>query len=344
MLGGLHVDTGSDLFDQGDDVAHAQNATGMALGIKHLQAIYFFTGAGKFDGRARDLAHRQSRAAARIAVGFGQHKARQWQGLMKSTGGVDRILALHGIHHKQGLDRVQGLVDLLDFQHQGFIDGQAAGRVNEQHIKVMSLGMLQRSHHDVHWFLSHFTGEPFRLGLGRHRFELLNGRGSIHVGRNREHLFFALQNQMARQLGRGGGFASALQARHQNDRRWLGRQIDIGHALAHGGGQLAVHQADQGLTRCERAHHLLAQGFVFDPGNELAHHGQRHIGLEQSHAHLAQHVGDIGLGDAGLTTEVLDQFGKLVGKCGGHGDSLQSGWMKDPRGRNKAQRRLWAKR
>ena len=115
-------------------------------------------------------------------------------------------------------------------------------------------------------------------------------------------------------------------------------------ALAHRGGQFALNQAHQGLAWRERAHHLLAQGFVFDAGNELAHHGQRHIGFKQGHAHLAQHVRDVGLGDAGLPTEVLDQFGKLVGKCGGHGDSLQSGWMKDPRGRNKAQRRLWAKR
>ena len=130
---------------------------------------------------------------------------------------------------------------------------------------------------------------------------------------------------MARQLGRGGGFAGPLQARHQDHRRRLGRQVDVSHALAHRGGQFALNQAHQGLAWRERAHHLLAQGFVFDAGNELAHHGQRHIGFEQGHAHLAQHVGDVGLGDAGLPTEVLDQFGKLVGKCGGHGDSLQSG-------------------
>ena len=182
MLGGLHVDTGRDLFHQGHDVAHAQNATGMALGIKHLQAIYFFTGAGKFDGRARDLAHRQSRAAAGIAVGFGQHNARQRQGLMEGARRVDRILALHGVHHKQGLDGIEGLVDLLDFQHQGFINGQATGGVDEQHIKVMPFGVLKRCQHNVHRFLPHLAGKPFRLGLGRDRFELLNGRWSVKVG------------------------------------------------------------------------------------------------------------------------------------------------------------------
>ena len=58
-----------------------------------------------------------------------------------------------------------------------------------------------------------------------------------------------------------------------------------------------------------------AQGLVLDAGNEVAHDGQRHVGLEQGHAHFAQHVGPIGLGDAGLSADFLDQAGEFVGEC-----------------------------
>ena len=42
LLRRMHVDPSADLLDQSQDVAHAQNAAGMALGIKHLQAVNFF--------------------------------------------------------------------------------------------------------------------------------------------------------------------------------------------------------------------------------------------------------------------------------------------------------------
>jgi uncharacterized protein YfiM (DUF2279 family) len=59
----------------------------------------------------------------------------------------------------------------------------------------------------------------------------------------------------------------------------------------------------------ERSHHFLAERFVLDPGNEVAHHRQGHVGLQQRHAHLAQHVLHIGFGDAGLASHFLDEAG-----------------------------------
>ena len=125
------------------------------------------------------------------------------------------------------------------------------------------------------------------------------------------------------QLGGRGGFTCALQTCHQDHSGRLGGQIDVSDALAHGGGQLLVDNAHQRLTRFERAHDLLTQCLVFHTGNEIAHHRQGHVGLQQSHAHVTQHVRDIGFGDAGLSTDLFDEFGKFVGKGGGHGCHLQ---------------------
>ena len=64
LLRRLHVHTGGNLLDQRHNVAHAQNAPGMALRIKDLQAVELFAGAGKLDRGAGDLPHRQGCATA----------------------------------------------------------------------------------------------------------------------------------------------------------------------------------------------------------------------------------------------------------------------------------------
>jgi hypothetical protein len=109
-----------------------------------------------------------------------------------------------------------------------------------------------------------------------------------------------------------------LQARHQDDGRGLGGQVDVRHPFAHGGGEFPVHQTHQGLTGGERAHHLGAQRLFLDAGDEVAHHGQRDVGLQQRHAHFAQHVLHIAFGDARLTAHGLDQAAETIGKGGSH--------------------------
>jgi acyl-CoA reductase-like NAD-dependent aldehyde dehydrogenase len=91
-----------------------------------------------------------------------------------------------------------------------------------------------------------------------------------------------------------------------------------GADLAHGGRKLLVHQAYQRLTGIQRTHHLLTERLVLHPRDELAHHGQSHVGLEQGHAHLAQHVLHVGFGDARLATQRLDQSRQSIGEGARH--------------------------
>ena len=57
FLGGRHVDARSDLFVQGQYVAHAQHALRMAAGVKQFQAVQFFAGTRELDGAGRELSH-----------------------------------------------------------------------------------------------------------------------------------------------------------------------------------------------------------------------------------------------------------------------------------------------
>ena len=88
----------------------------------------FSDDAGELDRRAGDLAHRQRRAAARVAVELGQHHAGQRQRVLEGLGGVDRVLALHRIDDEQRLDRLQHRVQVADLGHQRLVDAPGGRR------------------------------------------------------------------------------------------------------------------------------------------------------------------------------------------------------------------------
>ena len=123
---------------------------------------------------------------------------------------------------------------------------------------------------------------------------------------------------MLRELGGRRRLARALQARHQDDRRRLRREVEVGDAFAHRRGELAVDDADESLSGRERADHLGAECPLLDAGDEVAHHRQRDVGLEERHAHLAQHVLHVVFGDARLAAHRLDEPAQAVGEGGGH--------------------------
>ena len=75
LVGLLHVDRLSGLFDEADDVAHAENAAGDAGGVEVLQRVPLLADTEQLDRLAGDGAHRERSAAAAVAVGAGQHDA-----------------------------------------------------------------------------------------------------------------------------------------------------------------------------------------------------------------------------------------------------------------------------
>ena len=66
-------------------------------------------------------------------------------------------------------------------------------------------------------------------------------------------------DQPARELGRGGGLAGALQAGEQHHQRGLRVQGEAGARAAQQRDQLAMQDADEGLAGREAGSHLGAQ-------------------------------------------------------------------------------------
>ena len=290
----------------------------MALGVEHFEAVDLLAGAGELDRRAGDLPHRKCRAAARVAVGLGEDDAGQRQRFLERLRGVDRILALHRVDDEQRLDRLQRRMQVGDLFHQRFVDREAPGGVDEQHVEVVALRMVERGVGDRDRLIAGMGGEPLRAGLLCHRLQLLDRGGPVDVGRHRQHFLLALFDQVLGELRGRRRLAGALQAGHQDHRRRLRGEVDVGHARAHRRCQLAIDDAHQRLARRQRADHFGAERLIFDAGDEVAHDRQRDVGLEQRHAHLAQHVLHIAFGDAGLSAHRLDEAAQPIGEGGCH--------------------------
>ena len=109
-----------------------------------------------------------------------------------------------------------------------------------------------------------------------------------------------------RELAGGRGLARALQAREQDHRRRLHGEIERRGRAAHQRGELAMDDADQRLTRRQRADDLLADGLLLDRGDEVLDDRQRDVGFEQREAHLAQRVLDVGVGEPRFAAQLLD--------------------------------------
>jgi hypothetical protein len=124
-----------------------------------------------------------------------------------------------------------------------------------------------------------------------------------------------------RELGGGGRLARALQAREQNDHGRLGAQVQALAGLPHHGHELVVDDLDEGLPGGQALHHLGAQGARLDRVCKGLDHRHGDIGFEQGHAHLAQGVSDVVLGQASAPAQRVHRLAQAFGQGVEHGKS-----------------------
>jgi hypothetical protein len=107
-----------------------------------------------------------------------------------------------------------------------------------------------------------------------------------------------------------------LQARHEDHRGRLHLQFERHRGVAHQMRELAVDDSDERLARRERPDDLLADRLVAHGGDEILDDRQRDVGFEQCEPHLAQRVGNVGVGEARFAAQRLDDsrqpFGQRV--------------------------------
>jgi hypothetical protein len=127
-----------------------EDALGHALGAELLQRVELLAGADELDRLAGDHLRAQQRAAAGVGVELGQDQPVDLELLVERLGAVDRVLPAHRVEHEEHLVRLERGVHLAQLAHQGVVDVQPAGRVEDHHVPAGLLGLGDRRPADGH--------------------------------------------------------------------------------------------------------------------------------------------------------------------------------------------------
>ena len=286
------------LLNQGQHIAHAEDARGDAFRLKELQRLGLLARADKQNGLACHVADRQRRAATRIAVGFGQDDAGQAQGIVKGFGCVDGILARHAVNHEETLMRLDRRLEFAHFRHHFRIDMQSSGGVEQQHVVGLQRRLSQRALGDRHRCFARVGRREAGADLRGQGLELQNGRRTVHVGADHQHFFVLFFLQPPGEFARARSLARALQPGEHHHDGTLGAQVEAAARLAHETRQFLMHDLDEGLPRREALRHLHADRTRLDGVGETLDDRQRDIGVEQRETNLAHGFGYVVLGES----------------------------------------------
>ena len=108
------------------------------------------------------------------------------------------------------------------------------------------------------------------------------------------------------ELAAGGGFAGALQPRHEDDARRLGGELEAGGVGAEGGDELVADDFDDLLGGREGGGDFGAEGLGANFFDEVAGDVEVDVGLEEGEADLAEGVVDVLVGEGALAAEGLE--------------------------------------
>ena len=317
-LGFLVVDDLLGLLDEGDDVTHAQDTLGHAVGVERVEVRRLFTRAHVADRDARDGLHRQRGATTGVAVELGQDDAGEGRGFVELGGYVDGLLAEGGVGDEEDLVRLEGVADAADFLHQVAVDLQATGGVDDDEIRGGGFGFLdQAAHHrgDIGRGAVGTEIKAFVLGEG---LELVDGRRATQVGGDEGRLPDALLlDEVLGELRGAGGLARALKADEEHAQR--ATRVDRALAFAEELRELVGHDLDGHLARVDGLDDRLAEAGDLDALGEVLGDLEIDVGGHQRRAHLVQGRRDVLFRELREPPEVAEGLGKFVGEVGEHG-------------------------
>ena len=170
FVGLVLVERGFGLLDQAEHITHAEDARGDTLRVERLERFALLAHTDELDRLASNGTYRQRGTATGVAVDLGEDHAGQRQCVTKGLGGVGRILAGHRVDHEQGLDRVDRGMQRLDLAHHLFVDVQATGGIDDNHVDELQLGFFNSGVGDVDRLLAQVGREEGHAHLAREHF------------------------------------------------------------------------------------------------------------------------------------------------------------------------------
>ena len=247
-----------------------------------------------------------------------------WSLSLKALAELTGVLAGHGVGDEEDLGGGEELFELGHLVHEGLVDAEAAGGVDDEDVAAVvggfALGFLGEAEDEVGvgGVVLEIAGVELGFDGFGDDFELLAGGGAVDVDRDQHGAVAALLEPLGEFAG-GGGFAGALQAGHQDDGGRLRGEFEAGRVRAEGRDELVADDLDDLLGGGEGGGDLGAQGLGADLFDEVAGDVQVDVGFEQGDADLAQGFVDVLVGEGALAAEGLEGALEFFGESFKHG-------------------------
>ena len=284
--------------------------------VEHVEVGELLAVGREQDRLAGDLADRQRRATAGVAVELGEHDAGEPDAVAERLGGGHRVLTDHRVDDEQGLVGPDGVADVRGLLHQLLVDAEPARGVDDDDVVLFSRACATPRRATSTGSPTPFPGSGAKVGdPGPLADDLQLGDrvGPLQVaGHQQRRVPLALEP--VRELAGQRGLAGALQAgQHDHARRLLGQPDPPGLA-AEDGDELLVDDLDDLLGRVQRTGYLGALGPLLDPRDEAADHRQRDVRLQQRDADLARGGVDVGVGEPPLAAQAGERVAEALGE------------------------------
>jgi hypothetical protein len=293
-------------FYEADDISHAEDTVGHALGVEHVEGVHLLAGADELDGLVDDGTYGQGGTAAGVTVELCQHHAVEVETVVEFLGGVDGVLSRHGVDDEECLVGLCGLLDGGDFLHQRFVDGQSSGGVDDDGVVGLRLGFvytLQGYLHGVLRLHVHIDGHLYLLGEDA---QLLDGGGSVDVAGHQQGASVAFRLEQVGQFPGECRLTGTVETGHQDD-GGMSLELQFGGLSSHQCGELVVDDFDHELSRLDARQHVLSQCFLLHRVGKRLGHFVVDVGVEEGAAHLLEGFRHIDFGDAALALQYLER-------------------------------------
>src|SRR5690606_37470292 len=172
----LRVDDLLEVLDQADDVAHAEDARRETLGPELLELVERLAHAEELDRLAGDLLDRQRSATTRVAVELRHDHAVDVEALVERVGDVHLVLTGHRVEDEEDVRGRDRLVDVVELLHQGLVDRESAGGVEDDDVAALLHRRVDRLATDRDRILA-LGGVDRCAELAAERLQLLDGGG-----------------------------------------------------------------------------------------------------------------------------------------------------------------------
>ncbi len=282
--------------------------------MEHVEVGQLLAGGREHDRLAGQRRDGQRGATSRVTVELGQHHAVVADAVEERLGGRDRVLADHRVNDEQHFVRFNGVPDGTGLRHHLRVDAQPAGGVDDDHVVLGPPRLLQGAASDrdrVAHAIARGGREHRHAGALAEHLELLHRVGPLQVAGD-EQRGVALLLQPQRELAGERRLTGPLEAReHDHGRRGLG-EPQPPRLAAEDGDELLVDDLDDLLGRVQCGRDFLAAGPLLDRRDELPHHGQRDVRLEQGDADLARGGVNVGGGQPPLPAQRGEDLGQPV--------------------------------